>query len=224
MSAGNASQSEGSTSSSSQNLRSVKDLRVYTWRIRITALLLITGFALAILSAPRLQINGFADQAFDIAGYLALMAGISLRIWSVAAISTRKTIILVSTGPYALCRNPLYVGTLLIVIGFLALVQSATMTILTIPIIFLYIWGVVPAEERVLLQHHGDAYREYCASTSRWLPRLSSWKRLGIEPAWSGSLRREIECSVWWIAIAILVHVSCDLRMTSWWHPLFYCP
>jgi protein-S-isoprenylcysteine O-methyltransferase Ste14 len=46
-----------------------------------------------------------------------LWPGATLRLWSTLYIGGRKRVVLVSDGPYSLCRNPLYVGTFLIALS-----------------------------------------------------------------------------------------------------------
>jgi len=199
---------------------SVGQFFVYRWRRQLTAVLLLSGFIVALCSPPLLRIDGFADQTIDLVGYAALFGGMMLRMWAVMSISCKKSKEVVRTGPYALCRNPLYLGTFLIAVGFLCLVQSVTMTVLAIPVVLVYLLGVVPLEERVMLARHGATYEEYCRTTPRWIPRFNSQNRFEIVRSWNTGVRREMECCFWWIAFAALVHVTCDLRMEPWWvHP-----
>ncbi len=198
----------------------IKQYPSYKMRLPITAFCLILGFSIALCSRPRITINGTLEQFIDIAGYLLIVSGIGIRLWSISTIASRKSVQLVTNGPYSLCRNPLYIGTLLISFGFLCLVQNLTMATLTLPIILLYIFGVVPAEEKVLRSIHGHAFDSYCKSTSRWFPTSLSLKRLQATPIWTKGVRRECECALWWLAIAAAVHITCDLRMEAWWpHP-----
>jgi len=76
---------------------------------------------------------------------------------------------LVSTGIYSVTRNPMYLGLLLVLLGWAAFLCSALA--LFGPIAFLaYIarFQIVP-EERVLLAKFGAAYSEYLARVRRWL-------------------------------------------------------
>jgi len=204
----------------------VKRFLAYQIRLPMTGACLLSGLTLAILSPPRISPGSWTNSLFIMAGYLLLILGIVLRIWSILHIQKRKSVSLVMTGPYSLCRNPLYVGTLLIVTGYLCMVQSATLTGFFIPVVLLYAWGVVPAEETVLRNRHGHEYAAYCRNVPRWRPRFSQ-----IRPdlfrstcwSWSSAVRREVECGGWWMLVAVLVHLLCSYRMASWWrHPLMW--
>ncbi len=131
-----------------------------------------------------------------------LVAGIAVRLWALASISERKTRQLVTTGPYSICRNPLYLGTFLISGAFVVFWQSLPIALLLIPVIALYRFGVVPAEERVLAAIYGAEFDAYCRHTPRWFPRMGGYvpeNKLAIR---SVGVLREAQCGLWWLALA----------------------
>ena len=78
---------------------------------------------------------------------------------------------LVTTGPYAHVRHPMYSG---------AVVWAVTMLLYTdhwgvggafIGFLLFVIAFRVRHEEQVLLEHFGDEYRQYMARTERFWPR-----------------------------------------------------
>lgn len=79
---------------------------------------------------------------------------------------------LVTDGVFSHCRNPLYVGNILIVIGFMFISGNTTGIILG-AIGFMAIYRlIVFSEERFLTEKFGQAYIEFCADVPRWLPRI----------------------------------------------------
>ncbi|HEY8219468.1 MAG TPA: isoprenylcysteine carboxylmethyltransferase family protein [Methylobacter sp.] len=79
---------------------------------------------------------------------------------------------LVTDGVFSHCRNPLYVGNILIVIGFMFTAGNITGIILG-SLGFMAIYRlIVFSEERFLTEKFGQPYIDYCADVSRWLPRL----------------------------------------------------
>jgi len=76
---------------------------------------------------------------------------------------------LVTTGIYRFTRNPMYLGMLIILIGF-GIKLGSTMALGVIPIFVLAMkyLQIVP-EERVLLEIFGDEYAEYCEKVRRWI-------------------------------------------------------
>ena len=111
-------------------------------------------------------------------GIAITVAGELIRLWGVhhiGAISrTRSDRLgpLVAAGPFALIRNPLYVGNILLWVGF---ALAARLTWLA-PVIFLLLaleyHAIVRWEETLLESRLGEAYRNYAARVPRWMPLL----------------------------------------------------
>lgn len=109
-----------------------------------------------------------------------------IRAWSVAHIGarsrTRGTSVgaLVTTGPFSRCRNPIYLGNLLVGAGII----WATDVPLLLPayvLLFAAQYSLVVAwEEDQLRREHGRAYDVYRARVPRWLPSGST---AGGDPA-----------------------------------------
>jgi len=206
-----------------RNQLEVKQFFAYRCRLPLTAICLLSGLGLALLSSPRIIPGSVLNDRLIGAAYALLFLGVLLRIWSIAYIHSRKTIAVVTTGPYSLCRNPLYLGTLMIVTAHLMIVQSITLAAFFLPIVLLYIWGVVPAEEAVLRSRHGAIYDAYCTRVSRWLPMFSPQAFARNPFSWSPAVRRELECAGWWLLTALATHLVCSYRMAAWWqHPFMW--
>ncbi|MGH7700472.1 MAG: methyltransferase family protein [Gemmatimonadales bacterium] len=76
---------------------------------------------------------------------------------------------LVTTGPYAVSRNPLYLGLTVLYAG-LALMVNSVWPVFLLPIPVLLIDRVViPREERYLEATFGERYEEYRRRVRRWL-------------------------------------------------------
>jgi protein-S-isoprenylcysteine O-methyltransferase Ste14 len=100
------------------------------------------------------------------------LAYAGLRLWATLYVGGRKDLALQASGPYALCRNPLYLGSFALAIAVAAFLQDVVFACAVLVVASLYAWLVVPAEERALLARFGEAYREYTASTPRFVPRF----------------------------------------------------
>ena len=137
----------------------------------VGALLLIpTGF-LVIVSSPHFSEGSLMDIAFDSGAWVLLVACIGLRFWATLYIGGRKEKELVTTGPYSLCRNPLYHGSLCGALSMALFLGSYTLLVAVILVAAAYSRLVMPFEERRLEEVFGEAYRRYCAATPRLLPR-----------------------------------------------------
>lgn len=110
-------------------------------------------------------------------GGVLIAAGIALLI--VAAIGFRRagtppepwqpTRAIVTTGIYAVMRNPMYVAMALIYLGIALAMNSVAALILFVPVIALIEWGAIRREERYLSAKFGEPYDAYRKSVRRWL-------------------------------------------------------
>ncbi|MDO9084797.1 MAG: isoprenylcysteine carboxylmethyltransferase family protein [Anaerolineaceae bacterium] len=77
----------------------------------------------------------------------------------------------VKTGVFAISRNPLYLGSVLVFLS-IALIFNILWTIMTllISIIISHYMLIIP-EEQYLATKFGDEYKEYVSSIHRWLGR-----------------------------------------------------
>ena len=79
---------------------------------------------------------------------------------------------LVTDGLFSHCRNPMYVGNILLIIGMSILSNSLFAVLVMIPL-FLFIYQAITlAEENFLRQKFGSGFDDYCSQVNRWLPNL----------------------------------------------------
>ena len=117
---------------------------------------------------------------------------------------------LVTNGIFSHCRNPLYLGNILIVSGLCVVADSAVCYFLGIPFFVLAYMAIIKAEESYLSDKFGEEYREYCRKVNSLVPNLSgigttlqsmtfNWRRL---------LVKEYGTTYAWIIIMILLIVK----------------
>lgn len=130
---------------------------------------------LAIFSGPSANTNILIDFGCQWIGYLLLMAGLGLRIWSILYVGQKKSHELITTGPYSLCRNPLYVGTLLLVFGTALSFENFVMGLFSLVAVIPIHIVVVLAEEKHLSAIFGQEYAQYTQRTPRFWFRMSAY-------------------------------------------------
>jgi protein-S-isoprenylcysteine O-methyltransferase Ste14 len=130
----------------------------WTWRLVPTPnedALVLAGAALVFLGAG-----------------LALSARLRLGRWFTGTLGVKVGHELVSDGPYAVTRHPMYTGMLTMVLGA-ALVWNSVLT-LTLALLLIVPFVIQARIEEPLLEaHFGEAYREY----RRRVPRMLPWPR-----------------------------------------------
>lgn len=107
------------------------------------------------------------------AGATLALAGALLRTW--AAGSIRKNRVLATHGPYAFTRNPLYLGSALIGLGFAVAGGRPLFLLVWIGFFGLVYGRAVLREEARLERQFGEGYRRYAAAVPRLMPRLPPW-------------------------------------------------
>jgi protein-S-isoprenylcysteine O-methyltransferase Ste14 len=80
----------------------------------------------------------------------------------------QPTTALLRSGPFAVSRNPLYLGLIALYVAIAVAVPS-TWALLLLPLGFIVLLkGSVEPEESYLRQKFGLAYEEYCRAVPRW--------------------------------------------------------
>ena len=99
-----------------------------------------------------------------------VVIGESIRLWASGYLVKMADVI--TAGPFALCRNPLYWGSFFICIGYLIMCQNLKILVLGILLFWLFHIGAVFYEEKLLKERFGEQYDSYCKTVPRFLPHL----------------------------------------------------
>lgn len=133
-------------------------------------------------------------------GLTLVAVGESIRLWAVrhiGAISrTRSDRLgpLVANGPFRYLRNPLYLGNILLWLGFALSARLPWLVPICVVVLAGQYHAIVCWEEALLASRLGQPYLDYVARVPRWLPRWPTYAAEGR-------------------AVAVAVH--------SWGHTLF---
>ena len=169
------------------------------------------------------------NEASIRAGIGFIIAGVVIRLWSNGyAIKNDK---LTTSGPYSFVRNPLYLGTFLIAIGFVIvlisnppLLERIAGAIFLLALSFMY-YRTIKLEQGMLLEKFKKAYSDYCHQVPAMIPCLVPYSK---GEKWPFNLQRLINSKehkvVFWIYILLVVfHVKTrvliehkDLSDSSW--------
>ena len=144
----------------------------------------------------------FANPREDliILGLILMAIGELLRFIasSYLGISSRSTLLeskeLVTNGPFAYVRNPIYFGNLLLYMGASILSGAYLPYLLYLTIIFFAIFYafIVKYEESFLGDTFGSKYESYLINVPRFFPRLSAYPEGGsTKPNFSEGLNAE---------------------------------
>ena len=78
---------------------------------------------------------------------------------------------LVTGGPYAYTRNPMYLGHLIFLVGLALTLRSELGALIALANLVFFDYRVRKDEKR-LTARFGEAYVQYCARVKRWIPAL----------------------------------------------------
>lgn len=128
-----------------------------------------TGLALFVL------VIGRAREGFILAGLVLVLLGQAIRFWAAGSIDGYRSErvnakILVTWGPFAFVRNPLYLGNGLIGLGWSLISGPHAIPVFLAAFVVLYGFLIIPHEESFLRKQFGNAYLDYMAGTPRLIP------------------------------------------------------
>lgn len=114
---------------------------------------------------------------------------------------------LVTEGIFRHCRNPLYIGNILLLLGLGIIANSLLFVLLMVPLFAFFYQAIVRAEEDYLTQRFGSAYKAYCQDVRRWVPNFRGLGKTlrDMNFSWKKFLVREYNQTFIWLAAAILV-------------------
>jgi protein-S-isoprenylcysteine O-methyltransferase Ste14 len=175
--------------------------RVGAWMFRHRGVL-----PLPVLLVP-LCMPGHMTGASWAVGLAIVAVGEALRLTGVAAAGpvtrrrTRAVAHLVTDGPFAWSRNPIYTGNGLIWMG-MAVVAGISWFIPLAVTAFAVEYGlIVRYEEAVLESTFGEAYLAYKGRTPRWVPRppaprpRAAWRPYDWRAAWRAETSTLGDCA-----------------------------
>jgi protein-S-isoprenylcysteine O-methyltransferase Ste14 len=111
-----------------------------------------------------------------IVGAVISILGLALRAWAAGHI--RKNDALAISGPYAYTRNPLYLGSFLLGLGFTVAANRWELALL-FSALFLGIYlPVMRVESHALEGLFGESFRRYAREVPVFLPRLVAYRGL----------------------------------------------
>ncbi|WP_286934761.1 MULTISPECIES: methyltransferase family protein [Aminobacterium] len=136
---------------------------------------------------------------------LLVAIGQLLRFWAVGCIQKYrgeqvKADQLVTWGPYALVRNPLYVGNGLIGLGWAVLAGPWVVALFLFSFALIYGIWIVPHEESFLRDKFGERYNEYCQETGCFFP--VAWPKDRLRGPYNWATVWKSERHSLWVTIA----------------------
>ena len=146
-------------------------------------------------------------------GIVVIALGLFVRLWANshigavkvnAARGTAKIGRLVTTGPYAFVRHPLYFGTFVIGAGLFVIVGNPWLALVGLGFFLLVYGRKMQDEERLLRTECGAAYDAYERVVPRWLPTGRHYAAGHGAWSWRGIAASKEWKTVVWVAVTVI--------------------
>ena len=114
---------------------------------------------------------------------------------------------LVTTGIFSHCRNPLYVGNILMLLGVGVLSNSLLYVLVIMPLFMVIYQAIVLAEENFLRNKFGSAFNDYCTRVNRWMPSLNGISNTfrSMHFKWKRWILKEYNTQYIWLTGIVLI-------------------
>ena len=201
-------------STSNFDLQRVQKIR--KWAL---GLALLAAVALAFVTTTWWG-EGHFHELLEAVGLGAVALSIVGRAWCSLYIGGRKKAEIVSTGPYSISRNPLYLFSYVGAFGVGAQTGSIVLAGLFVVIALLVFHFTIAREEAWLSAQFGAAYDAYRARTPRLGPDFSKWRdepELSIRPQFFLTTLRDGLVFL----LAVPIFESVDWAQAAGWLPVF---
>ena len=204
-------------------------LLLFRWRSYF-GLLLVPGAALAVLgrrsASPPLE----DSVAYFACCVVVTLCGLCVRFGALASAApgtsgrdTRepRARTLNVEGLYSVVRHPIYLGNLLVLVGFVMTLRVAWFVVFAVLVYWLLYERVIAAEERFLAERFGERFRLWAAVTPVFLPDFKRFQASSQALDWRDLLYKEYNslCIIAWLFLALRVFertVASGLTFSEW--------
>ena len=177
-------------------------------------------FVAAYLLAPLLFFFAHTTERQLQGGVVLVGLGALLRLWANGHVghvkvnwtqSSRgdtKIGELVTAGPYAFVRHPLYLGSFLIGLGFGIVAGRFWLMAIALGVMALIYHRKIVEEETTLSHEWGEAFERYRQAVPRYLPTWRPYSRARGSWDWKGIwASREWKTTIWAAVLLVLLYV-----------------
>ncbi|MFC1664886.1 methyltransferase family protein, partial [Pseudomonadota bacterium] len=150
-----------------------------------------------------------------------IVLGQLIRLWATGHLRRDKEV--TTSGPYAYVRDPLYLGRLLLLIGFCVAAWGNSLFVL-IPGLGLFFLDYMPRKHRKEMARlenlFGESYRQYAAVTRSLLPRVTRYAQ-AQNRGWSFDLMWNENREQYFLLGVILITLAIVLNLNALVFKLF---
>ena len=185
-----------------------------TPRLRATFAIYLALLATTAVIGPQ-ELPAWLYYGMSIVGFICVCLACLGRIWCSVFIAGHKDAELVTTGPYARCRHPLYACSMLGALGLGLTSKSWLLCAITVLMIVALVVYAASCEEQFLADAFPEQFKAYVAATPNlWWPVRGAAlpEHLDVRPAvfWKAFLDGGSFFLLW-----LLVAVAAEFRLAG---------
>ena len=188
-----------------------------THRIAASRLFAI-AFIATLLATESAHEGTFVEPVLFLLGLVLVGIATVGRLWCSLYISGYKDAQLITTGPYSLCRNPLYFFSLLGFAGVGLASETITLGVALALVVVVGYPSVIKREEAFLRSRFGEAFDAYCATTPRLWPTFRDFRETEsyvVNPKLFRRTMLDVVWFVWLVGIVELVEALHGLKLVE---------
>ncbi len=185
-------------------------------RILFTRLYVALLAGLILFSSSHWQPGPFGQAGMLLAALGLTSAAAVGRLWCSLYIAGYKKSCLVTEGPYAMSRNPLYFFSMLGAVGVALLTHTASIPLLVLGSFAIYYPAVIRAEEADLMRLHGAPFAAYRGRVPAFFPRWSLLVEPDTYQVKPRVFRNHMGSAVWFLLAIGLISLLQAARSTGW--------
>ena len=171
----------------------------------------ILGLIILVSTSKWEEVSFFSNIFFLIGCIFVGIASLG-RLWCSLYIAGYKNTSLVTTGPYSISRNPLYLFSLLGGLGVGLSTETLIIPFIILILFAIYYPYVIRSEEKRLLNLHGDTFRSYCKDTPAFFPKLSLLNEPQTYTVNPRIFRKNIFRALWFIWLLGILEIIEELH------------
>jgi protein-S-isoprenylcysteine O-methyltransferase Ste14 len=153
-------------------------------RLDVMISLIVAGLLFLVVGEASSPNGESAHETIEWIGLVLIVVAIFGRTWCAIYLGDEKRRVLLTHGPYSVCRNPYYAFTILGAVGVGAQVGSATVALICGALAWIVFQRVTLQEEAQLSAQFGEQYDHYRARVPRFVPKLSLWHDVEMTEVW----------------------------------------
>jgi protein-S-isoprenylcysteine O-methyltransferase Ste14 len=182
------------------------------------------AFAAALLATESAHEGRLTAAVLFLSGLVLVALATVGRLWCSLYLSGYKNSELITTGPYSVCRNPLYFFSFLGFAGIGFATETVTFAVLLVLAFALFYPIVIEREEQFLRERFGQAFEDYCARTPRFFPRLRALQEPETYLTNPKLFRRTMGDVLWFVWLVGVIELVEALHNTRVLTPLIHLP